>query len=191
MRKSTRALLLPLAVAALAVAACSNSESGMAKPKGSTDSPTQPSSSAATETPVGSGRALSDELTACSLLNQQELAQFGEFRGGQKPSTSSASDACQWSGGDVSNVVTVGVAIRDAQSVDEVSPIEGGGAPTTGQLAGRRAVQASAPTGCLLALSVGDSSRVDVVISGETEEPDYCQLVGQVADIVEPKLPEG
>ncbi|MEU6641316.1 DUF3558 family protein [Saccharomonospora sp. NPDC046836] len=191
-------LLLTGVLAVLAASACSASEPGAAQPATTGNSATIETSSSAptSESSVAPGSPTA-QLDPCSLLSPGELAEFNtfEFQPGHVPDYSGGSRPCSWNtpreaGNDGMAVL---VAIRDSQSVDEVDLVDSPGATPvqTGTLNERRVAQAAAPGICLIALAVGDGARVDIGINGPGVPDDACPETTKIAEIVEPKLPEG
>ncbi|WP_410658494.1 DUF3558 family protein [Amycolatopsis sp. lyj-112] len=181
---------LPLAAAALMLAACSSEKPGTpsaapSSPAQSGSSSSQPSSSPAT----GGGDTAS--LDPCSLVTAADLASYGSFKapvpgddGGARTCTIPKDKATA-----SEESLTVSVGIRDTQGLDSVA--DAGNGKTTGEVQGRKAVQVpTPPTNCLIALEAGAGSRVDVVIVS-TDPAKACGIAEKVADIVVPKLPKG
>lgn len=178
---------LPLAAAAaLVLTACSSEEPGSASPAPSVPPVQTGGSSSAPAT--GGGDTTS--IDPCSLISAADLSSYGTFK---PPVTTNVGGArlCQFDreAAAASDSLSVGVGIRDTQSVDSVN--DGGNGKTTGTVNGRKAVLAPKPaTACLMALEVGATSRVDV-ITVSTDSEKACGIAEKVADIVEPKLPKG
>jgi hypothetical protein len=182
-----------LALAALAFTACSGEEGGTALP---TDSP--PSSAVGSAPPSDSSPAPGADTQAptagidpCSLLSAAELAPFGDFTEGVRKDSAGVRgcvyDRSIENASD--DAINVGVNIRDSQGVDEVQDV-GDGVETGTVAGGRKAVMTSGNGVCLIALAVGENSRVDVGGTG-TSQQEICEITDAMAKIVEPKLPEG
>jgi hypothetical protein len=179
------------AAAVLSLTACSGEEGGAALPVESFTSapPSQPSGGPSA--PDQGTEAPTAALEPCSLLSADDLAEFGDFKDGVQNDGGGAR-GCEYDR-KIENASddadAVGVNIRDSQGVDEVRDI-GEGVQTGTVAGGRKAVMTSGNGGCLIALAVGENSRVDVGTVAGTEER-ACQIADAVAKIVEPQLPEG
>ncbi|MGH3952202.1 MAG: DUF3558 family protein, partial [Pseudonocardiaceae bacterium] len=185
----TRSVLLPLlAAGVLGVGACSE-EPGTAEPTPGTATG-QPSGTT-TERP-GQGSA-SLAIDPCSLLDTGTLEKmfsgFVPFKDGDA-SDSAGARGCTWypdreTASDPG--IRVDVGVRDSQGVREAR--DAGGGVEMGDVQGRPAARVPIPpSGCIIALAVGENSRVDIIVG---EHDRACDFAGQVADIVEPKLPKG
>nr|WP_091671473.1 DUF3558 family protein [Amycolatopsis marina] len=178
--------------AAFALAACSDEEGGAALPAESqpnTASSQPPGTSSAPD--GGTESRPTASLDPCSLLSADDLGEFGDYKEGT-PDNGSGARGCRFmrvveKASDDADAV--GVLIRDSQGVDEVRDL-GDGVQPGSVPGGRKAVMTSGNGGCLIALAVGENSRVDVGIVANTAER-ACQIADAMAKIVEPKLPEG
>lgn len=89
---------------------------------------------------------------------------------------------------------SIDVAVRDRQGIKDATDV-GGGLQKGKMGSGRPAVQIPFPADqggdCILALAVGETSRVDITASAVGDAKTACDIVSQVADIVDPKLPKG
>ncbi|WP_199430814.1 DUF3558 family protein [Qaidamihabitans albus] len=185
------ALLLPAALALVTAGACSDAEPGAAAP--ATSAPADGGESVPNTAPSSPGDAAAPtaSLDPCTLLEAGELAEFATFKTGEQKDIASAR-ACVWlperEGGE--SLPTIGLNVRDSQGIDSVN--DTGQGTTAGELegSGRKAVQAPTTGGCTLALAVGETSRVDVQVSG-VDTDQACDIAGKVADVVDPRLPEG
>jgi hypothetical protein len=182
-----------LAVTAFTLSACSGEEGGTALP---TDAP---ASSATGSTAPSDSSPAPDEgveaptagLDPCALLSAADLAQFGEFSEGV-PNNLGGARGCDYDRkieNASDDTIAVAVNIRDSQGVDEVQDI-GDGVQKGTVAGGRKAVMTSGNGACLIALAVGENSRVDVGGAGTSQE-EACQIADAVAAIIEPKLHEG
>ncbi|MFC3449471.1 DUF3558 family protein [Amycolatopsis speibonae] len=177
--------VVPLAAAALVLAACSSEKPGSASPAPSAP----PAQSSASSAPATSGGDTAS-IDPCSLVSAADLASYGTFKpptsenaGGARLCTLSKEAATAAEG------LSIGVGVRDTQGLDTVS--DAGNGKTSGNVNGRKAVLAPRPPGgCLMALELTASARVDVLIAGEDTEK-ACGIAEKVADLVEPKLPKG
>ena len=186
MTKLLRAVL-PMVAGGLLLAGCTTTEGGTASPA-STSSAAQTASSGTPGTP---GAASTKSLDPCDLLTPADVAGLARFGAADKKDVPGGR-TCGYTKQVASaseEGLSVGVAVRDAQSIDSVN--DAGGGKTTGNVNGRKAIQApSPPAGCTLALGVGDSARVDVVVVS-ADSAKACDIASQIADKVEPKLPKG
>ncbi|MFC9251669.1 DUF3558 family protein [Amycolatopsis thailandensis] len=177
--------VVPLAAAALVLAACSSEKPGSASPAPSAP----PAQSSASSAPATSGGDTAS-VDPCSLVSAADLASYGTFK---PPTNENAGGArlCTLNkeAASASESLSIGIGVRDTQGLDSVS--DAGNGKTTGNVNGRKAILAPRPPGgCLMALELSASARVDVLIAGgDTEKA--CGTAEKVADIVEPKLPKG
>jgi hypothetical protein len=132
-------------------------------------------------------------MKPCDLLTSQEAAQFDAQGPGQVGDTqaSGSTSACGWHGRSADDAsVSFGIDIRATQGVDALRA--NGGTITDGKVGSRTARQLqTVNAGCILALAVTPSSRVDVsvVVVGDDNSTQSCQIAGNIAAIVESKLP--
>jgi hypothetical protein len=187
-----RLALLPMLAASLVtLSACSGEEPGAALPAPADSSSNVPStnSGSSSAAPEG-GAAPTAELDPCSLLNVDDLAKFGTFPEG-KPENLGGARSCGFDeelDSASEDPVGVTVAVRDSQGVDEVQDL-GEGVQAGNVSGGREAVQTSGTGACIIALAVGQDSRVDIgAVAASSDEA--CQVADYVVGIVEPKLPE-
>lgn len=179
------ALVALFAVGTLGLSACSE-EPGVAEP-----SPTAPGDTTATSVPA---EAPTTQLDACSLLSSAELKEIGNFKDGEVLDTGGAR-GCSWNMSESIKFkyrFSIDVAVRDRQGIKDAN--DAGGGIQKGKMgSGRKAVLI--PTtrlgGCILALAVGETSRVDIAANGVEDSKKACDIASQVADIVDPKLPKG
>lgn len=179
---------------ALLLSACSSQQGGSGSPETSqvgTSSGVQSMSTGATS-PAGGGTGSTAGIDPCSLLDKEVLGLYGTTvgpvdtpSGGGRPCTYekqvvNASDG----------TLAIGVNVRDSQALGDVN--DQGKGKTTGHMngSGRAAVQVPAVGGCTIALAVGQSSRVDVVVT-MTKDEQACTIAQKVADSVDSKLPKG
>ncbi|WP_340685875.1 DUF3558 family protein [Amycolatopsis coloradensis] len=178
--------VLPLAAAALVLAACSSEKPGSASPAPSAPPAQTGGSSSAPATGGGDTKS----IDPCSLLSAADLSSYGTFK---DPVTlnEGGARACQFSkeAASASDSLTVSVDLRDTQNIDSVN--DGGNGKTTGNVNGRKAVLVpKPPSGCLMALELTASARADVLVDA-TDPKQACEVAEKVADTVEPKLPKG
>lgn len=181
------------AVASLAVAAltaCSSDEGGTALPVGSSsEAPnTGTASSEAVPTSVP-GTAPTGSLDPCTLLSESDIAKYGDFQEPQRD-TRGGARACDWlSVRGAAESIGIGISIRDNDGVQDAQ--DQGLGIDTAQANGRDLARIPTPDGgCLLAIGVGESSRVDVNV-GASDNRESCEIADELAGVVEPMLPEG
>lgn len=178
-------LFAALTVGALALSACAD-EPGVAAP-----SPSESSNNTATGAPTEAPTA---RLDPCSFLSPAELKDFGTFENGHVLNMGGAR-GCAWHMPEsipFKYRFSIDVGIRDRQGIKEAN--DAGGGIQKGEMgSGRKAVLIPATRlgGCILALAVSETSRVDVAANGVRDSKKACDIVSQVADIVDPKLPKG
>ncbi|GAA5171163.1 DUF3558 family protein [Amycolatopsis dongchuanensis] len=183
-------LLLGIAVTSLVVG-CSSPQPGQAVPGPSSTATASQSASPSSDTAEADSTLAA--VQPCTLLTSQDIVQFkGQGPGkAEDTQTSGATSACGWLGRSADDrSVSFGILIRAAQGVDELQPI--GGAIRNGTVNSRTARQlASNDGGCTLTLKVGERSRVDisVVVGGQVDPTEACQIASNIANIIEPKLP--
>ncbi|MCR3720540.1 MULTISPECIES: DUF3558 domain-containing protein [Prauserella salsuginis group] len=187
----TRPTLLPLvAIAAVAVTACSNSEGGIPE----ADAGSSPARSSVVTSPsaddeTGPGTSLSD-LDPCSLLNQADVRQFGPVEEAQREEEDLV-DSCSWEP-DRSQTSgergTLGIVIRENAGLQDMNDL-GMGVQRTEE-DGRQYARVPDPNGCGIAIGVTNNARVDILVTGA--DPDKaCEMANTLAEVVEPKVPQG
>ena len=187
---TARPVLLLLAAGVLGLAGCSSSQAGNAIPSAGAPSTGQTSSTSAA-VPTSGGAANSASIEPCSLLSATDLTAYGTFTGPDKKELGGAR-VCMFqrqlaSASDKELGVSIGV--RDKQGISSVNDV--GGGKDTAKLNGRDVVRApSVNSGCTVALAVGATSRVDVLITAGST-PEACTVAEKLAGVVEPKLPKG
>ncbi|MEU6646247.1 DUF3558 family protein [Saccharomonospora sp. NPDC046836] len=169
------------ALAGLALAGCSTNESGIAVPE-------NPQSETSNAIPSNEGGASLAGLDPCTLLDTSEIARYGNHKPPERETIGTAR-TCAWyprrasSSDDAPAIATI---IRENAGVDDMNDI-GQGVQRT-QANGRDIGKAPGPGGCVIAIGVTATSRVDVPATGLRTE-DSCIVADQLAVIVEPKLP--
>ena len=184
-----RLLLLPLvAVAALALAGCSQETPGSAEPGGDTGTngvPTIPggeTTGESTEPSEPGGDSGTADLKPCDLLSSAEQSQL-QVSGGTEDEVG-PERLCQWT---ASGSHTVSVGIADELGLDDVAS---SGQKTPMKVGSHDAVQfTGGVSSCAVALGVTDTSRVDVISAANGDEAKACTIAKQAAALVEPKLP--
>lgn len=185
MTKLFARVVLPLAAGGLLLAGCTSTEGGTASPA--------PAAAGSSSGAPSSGTPSTASLDPCELVTAADVASFGQFKPADKKDVGGA-HACTYlkqlaSASDES--LSIGVAVRDSQGVDSATDV--GGGTIQGNVNGRKAVQIPAPNppkGCTLALAVGTSARVDVLVVYD-DPAKACDMASQLGDKVEPKLPKG
>lgn len=183
------ALMFGLAAAVLLLAGCSD-EPG-------TPTPTTPAGNAGASTSHAGepGGALAN-LVACELLTPAdvkflEITEPGEDQGSLGGTGTSS---CGWnrSSSPSRSALALDVTVRPEQGIDSVEP--GSGTITDGEFEGRPSRQVRDFMGdgdCMLAISVGDTARVDIGLNDTDDDTDKaCDAVNKIATVVEPKLPD-
>lgn len=192
MRQLVRILSLATVVpAVLALSSCTDDTQGVASP--STDEDPGATHTELPNTPTSTPPAT--EVDPCSLLSKSELTPVGTYSDPQKEvaaeGTAGESHVCGFNPerSSTESLPTIGVILRTKSGIEDV--VDNGGGVHDSTFNGRPVALAPDPdASCLLALELTTKSRVDVAVTGiDTEEA--CQLVGQVTEIVEPKLPGG
>lgn len=186
---------LLVAAGVLGLAACSSPQPGTALPTGGLPSSSTGAGQSTSTTPVtpsSGGSVGTSAIEPCSLLGAGDIAEYGTF--GEPAKENLGGDrVCGYQRERKSaseDVLTISIDVRDQQGVKDVTDI--GGGVTTGNVHGRKAAQTEGPasSACILALAVGEGSRVDVSVNaGDSKKA--CEIATKVADIVEPKLPKG
>ncbi|MFD2803119.1 DUF3558 family protein [Prauserella oleivorans] len=173
----------------MAVSACTAKEGGAAvRP----DQAVEPTSTVVS--PSESAGRSTASLDPCKMLSAAELTGLGAtYSRGEVPAYGEAGRTCQWVPklSAASNVLpVVAVYVWDEQGLNDVHEIDGRGV-RRGALNGREVAQAPGPDGCLIALAVSATSRVDVVVSSvDVSRQDRCSPAEKIAEIVELKLPD-
>lgn len=185
-------VLLPLAAGGAFLSGCTTTQQGTASPaQPSPSGGGETSSPQSTSTAGGGSESISDP---CALLEKGDLTTYGEFNGPENK-TLGGSRVCKYqkklaSASDKSMVI--GVTVRDTARVDQLN--DQGAGVSDRDVNGRKAKEApeTQGVGCTLALPVGESSRVDVLVTGVGSSDEACQVAETVAKAaVEPRLPKG
>jgi uncharacterized protein DUF3558 len=161
------AVLVGMVGLGMGLAACSTGTPGQGVPTST------PSTS---DAPGGLG-----SLNACSLLSASEATSVG------LPSTGTVSNAgshsgCEWDG----SQFTVGVDVRLDVGLSGI--VATGGAITDTTIGRHTARQTDSQAGCLIAMGITNSSRVDALATGNTQAG-QCAEARAVAAFVEKRLP--
>lgn len=188
------AVLVPVIMAAFALAACNSSTSGSPTGSATTSQQTGGDTSTPTSSSGGSngGGSPLASVDPCSLLNQSVLSQYGL----SKSSTISGTGGrpCNWQKPvDINgkNGYSVEIDVRDSQGLKDINA--NGFTVTTDNVGSHqgRLAQLNVGGSCFVAIGVTDSSRVDVGVAAGTDTTQACQLANQLAKVVEPQLPAG
>ncbi|WP_158559819.1 DUF3558 family protein [Prauserella sp. PE36] len=167
--------------------ACSSSEPGSAEliSDTSANQPQGPGSPSMSNQDADG--TTTSSLEPCTLLTKDDISSFATFEDPEETAMGGAR-GCDFYPvrTDASDLPSIGVAVRDRQSVDNAND-EGLGT-STGELNGRQVTQVPTRGGCIIAMAVGDRSRVDVTVTGLDTQVS-CDVAGQVAEIIEPRLP--
>ncbi|SFP19004.1 DUF3558 family protein [Saccharomonospora viridis] len=190
-------------LAAVVMAGCSQTEAGSVSPgpDNSVSASSEPSGSAPAM-PSGSNSETSGNgpvqpVNPCSLLTRDELSRFDDF-GEPEESTQQGDPVCTWavakeSATDVEAPI-VNVVHWQNLGVADVVDLGGGIQPGRTDTTGREVARTTGVNEvtetpiCMIAMAIGDSSRLDVQV-GRTAEP--CDLADQLVEIIDPKLPWG
>jgi hypothetical protein len=180
----TRARLVVLAMVAVAVSACTNQSSGQPVPGSNTSTSESPgTSSGSSSQPTGSGEVF-DSIKPCELLSASELQRLHA-----DPGTSSSDNSCKWS---IPGTGAFGVTLRADQSLNDIDAGQGTlSDDSVGSRKAKRLSDAAGPGGCLIAIEVGSRARTDVEAAARTDTAKACDLAGQIAGLIEPRLPKG
>lgn len=179
-----------LAVVAVIGAACSNETAGQPTPGSTSQAPTTssnriplpfPSTSSASTQPSTGGQAGPLASTDPCTLSAQAATQVSAGAG-------TASDlgegrACRYQ----ANGITLEVTIYDTQGLKDVVS---SGQPQQTKIGGHDALRGQEPPNlCVINMSTGDTSRVDVVAGARGDQTKACQVATQAATAIEPSLP--
>lgn len=187
------------ACVAVVAAGCAEVEAG--SPVAGVSGPSSPSSSSmvvppsrssgGSTTPVEPGSPL-DSVDACALLTADEIAQFGDHDYKEPKSEDIAGyPTCRWLPirTDARRLPTITTVLWDDVSIDQLR--DRGSGVERGQMdSGRDFTQTGTSGECTVALAVGEQARVDALVTG-VDQDEACALANQVAEIVEPRIPEG
>ncbi|WP_165912832.1 DUF3558 family protein [Tamaricihabitans halophyticus] len=179
-----------LVVAALGLAGCAEQTPGQAS---AGDTATQGPGSSTTPAPSesNSGSDQLAELDYCSLLSEGELDQLGLKAGQPADGDVSERPNCRWRTKQAGGGYLVGVAYWDDVGVAEIPNADDEPVPTTvGNHEGVK-FQAIGGSSSVVALTITDSSRVDVIVTGADSGEQQDELVEQYAKIFESQLPKG
>lgn len=177
-----RLAVVPLiAIGVFGLAACSQTTTG---------NPTAGSSPGSSAT--GTGRPSTASVKPCDLLSSAEASQLQLTP--QGPINEGNARACQWQKPvDINgqNGFGVEIGIRDSQGLDSINT--SGYTMSQDNIGTHQGRQGAATGGdaCLVAIGVGTTSRVDLIITGGSDAASSCQFANEIAKFVEPRLPAG
>ncbi|HET6705904.1 DUF3558 family protein [Amycolatopsis sp.] len=185
-------VLLPVVAGGALLAGCTTTQPGTASP--ATTSAANGGETSAPESSATGGGGTQSITDPCTLLEMGDLTTYGEFKEPENKTLGGAR-VCKYqkkiaSASETSMVI--GVTVRDTARVDQVR--DQGAGVADRDVNGRKAKEApeTAGVGCTLALPVGDSSRVDVLVTSVESSDQACQIAETVAKAaVEPRLPKG
>jgi hypothetical protein len=174
-------IVVTVVAAATLVAACGAPTPGQAKP--AADATTAgPSFTGRTtgSTSSATNRSLKD-VDPCTLLTKDEAQQLGA-EGEPKPEKLGSAQTCGWKPANAvfSVVIRTNVGLSGVQAPGKVANI------TVGDHQAKKFIAAGGS--CIIAMGVTSSSRVDVVLNGDSRL-DPCPPTLRIAELVEPKLP--
>jgi hypothetical protein len=185
-----RLVVVPLVAGALfGLAACSGTTTGSGSPATTTDT----TSGGATSSSGGTGGGVSTaSLQPCDLLSSSDATQLQLTSGG--PVNEGGARACTWQKAvdtNGQNGFGIEIGIRDSQGLSGLTTA--GYTITPDNVGNHQGKQAALTVGggCVIAIGVGSSARVDVVVNGGTDTTQACQFGNQVAKAIEPRLPGG
>lgn len=135
-------------------------------------------------------------LAACELLTEAEVKRLGATNSGRDAGAAggAGTSGCDWTKSSVGGEggYVFGLTIRPEQGIDDVN-VDPGWTKRTARFAGHDAVviseQREASASCTMAVEVGPTSRMDFSANGGDTVKEMCDLVADVATIVEPKFP--
>jgi len=183
---NSRIVLTSLAAVLIAVAGCSGSTTGEAKPTPDTGSSSASGNTSRTTTSsptsTAGGSSLGD-TDPCSLLTKSEAEQVtGPLRENPAPNNLGSAKGCEFKpkGKNLGVDIRTNVGLAGVQAPGEVIDLT---------IGGHQAKKFVASGGsCVVAMGVTSSSRVDVTLNaGGVDDP--CPLAVRVAELVEPRLP--
>ncbi|MGH3621300.1 MAG: DUF3558 family protein [Sciscionella sp.] len=178
---------VPLACAALGLAACGGTSTGSPSPDSSSNQD-QPSGSTLSSdnglgaAPTGASGAMAG-IDPCHLITKEEGARFNIT--GAQPLNSGGARRCKYQTGDAG---TVSVDLREHQGIDSVSNQYGQLKGTT--VAGKPAKEQQTDLGgCLIAVGITSGSRVDVQYApASANVAEACATDEKIAALVAGKI---
>lgn len=185
-RQRVAAIAGSIFIATLASACGNSTTAGDATPQPSRQAPTSAAAptSDPTSTSERSASGTLEQADPCGLITPSERKGLGLTTTGE-PENSVTSRGCSWQDGSHD---VISVSIREHQSIDTLKKFKDTGPVTSLKIHGRDARQRARSSSCVVAVSVTDSSRVDVrvVMSSGNQA---CAAARQVTKVVERHLP--
>jgi hypothetical protein len=188
-------VLCAVSLVPLAISACSSQESGLPE-VGKSSQSISPSDSTASDPGSSPGGVESlGGISPCSLLTVDELSAIGDYLEGVEKNVGTGR-VCEWKEvrDSEGHSATLSVTLREnggiADSLDQGYGERSGSMKGTG----RPVKEVPTEVGCIVALGVGDGERAEVGASklgGDLAIEDICEMVGKVAELIDPKLPLG
>jgi hypothetical protein len=128
-------------------------------------------------------------IQPCGVLDSSQISQNGLTD--QEASSGSGARSCTWSNDnfDDGNGYALKVDIRDSQGLTDFSTA--GYSVTDDPIGGHQGKQAqrTGGPGCIIAIGVSPTSRVDVTAETASDANQACMVANQYAKLIEPKLP--
>lgn len=192
-----RSVVAALGTIALLATGCSGDEPGTASPGELNEaSPSSSEQGSSVKVSPSNSPGLSG-LDPCAILSTSELSVIGSFEEGSGRPTESGR-LCEWkeqrSSDGVSSTLTV--TVREGVNLDSVRDIGSGLQKGITEGSGRALVRtySTEQTGCLVVMAVSQQERVEVALSelsGSFGSEQACEMVDQIVEIIDPKLPLG
>jgi hypothetical protein len=182
-------IVAAVAVLAAALTSCATPTSGQAVPgdaPGSTSRPGAAPGTRPTSRPQVSPLA---GLDPCALLTASGKAKLGITTEGEHRDIL-ASRGCQWRVRLPQATYLFTVGLLDKAGIEKIpSEVAVEKIPNIGDHQAVLGKGAGGTTGCGVSLGITDSSRVDTQVVAGTDVDKACELVMQLARLVEPELP--
>lgn len=180
-------------VVVASLASCSTQTPGQAVPGAQAGSTGTPGTGTRTSSRPTSNRPPADsplhDTDPCSLLDSAGQAKLGINTPGE-PHNIVNSRGCRWRMRVGSDTTVFDVGILDNQRIDQIpSNVQVEKIPNVGQHQAVRAKDVAGARNCAVILGVGDKSRVDNNVVAGNDVEKACELVMELARLVEPKLP--
>jgi len=170
---------------------CSTPTSGQALPDsqaGATARPGTTSGSRPTSDRPSADSPLKD-VDPCTLLDSAGQAKLGINVKGE-PHDIVNSRGCRWRMRGTSDTYVFDVGILERLSIDQVpNNVQVEKLPNIGQHQAVRAKNVAGARNCIISMGVGGKSRVDTNVVAGSDIEKACELVMELAILVEPELP--
>lgn len=182
MRISATRVVLPLAVAGLVLAGCSDGTGGTPSPETTTAATSNTSKASPTTTSGSSGGSLAS-FDSCKAL-EAVAAQFNL--------TEIEAESKGRCGAEYSGTVSVSVLPWPDQGIEEATGAGQQEVSDTniGSRAAKLIRKGASDTLCAVAVEVSETSRVDFVASANASLDEACEAATKVATAIEPNLPK-